>query len=705
MKIILMKLKYMIVALAVLLPPLAQAQERLTGLHGNTVIQQFLQRNPNSDVKLKSQTTTEMPSLWLPFFDDFTYDAPYPDSMRWEDKFAFVNTSFQKNPVNRGVATLDLLDAEGKIYDHASPYPFIADYLTSRPIRTDSIILNDEIRRLTAADSLYLSFYYQPQGMGDAPNRYDSLLLEFFMEYADTTILIDSIYHPADTLWINDLDHEEGYLEIIEAYFEYTADTLIYPEKWRHIWASPGMSIDSFYSKNGQWMMPVMIPIVDEDYFRSDFRFRFRNYASLPNNTLPSWQSNMDQWNIDYVYLNHNRTKNDKTYQDVSFVNPGASFLVDYTAMPHWQYAANPSASMTVRDTINNTYRLKTFETSFVNLDDVSHDVTYKYRIYNPDGNQAGTDDKYKDIEWTKPIASVDSVGIQTTDVPVMMFPAQEGTFTVKQTLTGDSPRFSDSITFSQVFEDYYAYDDGTPEAGYGLTPAKAMLAVRFSLNTRDRLKAVDIFFNTTPQRQSPGHIEYFTLMVWDGNQTPGDTALYAKEEILYGNEAGKFIRFPVSIADSLVSSFFVGVQQSTADNINIGFDYSNNMSERNMYKIFNNPWQKSDYEGSIMIRPVMGAPQGDTIPPAGNPAPKNIIVYPNPLSSGQQIHVKRPESFDNEHEITLKIYDGIGKQCYQAPYTQEEITLENVYNGVFIIKLYNHTTGETATTKLMISR
>jgi hypothetical protein len=147
-----------------------------------------------------------------------------------------------------------------------------------------------------------------------------------------------------------------------------------------------------------------------------------------------------------------------------------------------------------------------------------------------------------------------------------------------------------------------------------------------------------------------------------------------------------------------------VGVQQSTADNINIGFDYSNNREDRNKYKIYNDSWTTSSYQGSIMIRPVMGKPTGTNSPPSGNSNSKSVTVFPNPLTSERQIHIQKPDSFADEHTITLKIYDGIGKQCYESPY-KPEITLEHLYNGMFIIKLYNHTTGETATTKLMITR
>jgi hypothetical protein len=696
-----MKSKYIIIlSFAVLLPLFVQAQEQVVGLHGNPVIEKLLQSRQSSDISVKSQKTMTAESLWLPFFDDFTYyeNYPpdymcYPDSLRWSDNFAFVNSSFQKNPTNRGVATLDALNAEGKLYAHASPYPFMADYLTSRPIRTDSIKLNETFRLLTPDDSLYLSFYYQPQGLGDAPERHDSLILEFFTEYEQIEITLDSIYHPADTIWFSEDDYEA-----MEAYYEYKMDTLVIPEQWKHIWAVQGMAIDSFYAKHGQWMAQVMIPITDMEHFRPDFRFRFRNYASLPNNTLPSWQSNVDQWNIDYVKLSHTRTYSDTTYQDISFVNPGESLLENFTAMPYRQYAADPHNSMKNQ-----------FTTTFVNLDNVSQNASYKYRIYDPNDNLVGEEGDYYSIEWAKPIPPAITMGIQSAEMSsVMAFSSMKGIFSIKQTLIGDTtadPHLCDSITFVQHLENYFAYDDGTPEAGYGLTPAQAMLAVRFPLNIPDTLQAVDIYFNTTPARQSEGYTEYFKLMVWYNNhEEPGDT-IYTSQEILYGSEAGKFIRFPIKRNVLVSSGFFVGIQQSTADNINIGFDYSNDMHSRNMYKIYNDPWKTSFYEGSIMIRPVMGTPVYVAPPPPEATVPKSITVFPNPLTSERQIYIQKPDSFDETHTIMLKIYNGVGTLCYESPYTKPEITLNNLYNGVFIIKLYDHTTGETATTKLMITR
>ena len=115
----------------------------------------------------------------LPFFDDFSNDNVVPDASKWMNKSVFVNSGFPSYPINHNAATFDVLDATGKVYSHASSSPFVADSLISNKIKFDN---------LTPADSLYFSFYYQPQGNGNAPEENDSLVL-MFGSVSDTSIV------------------------------------------------------------------------------------------------------------------------------------------------------------------------------------------------------------------------------------------------------------------------------------------------------------------------------------------------------------------------------------------------------------------------------------------------------------------------------------------------------------------------------------
>ncbi|MDD4847887.1 MAG: hypothetical protein PHR53_03865, partial [Bacteroidales bacterium] len=247
------------------------AQEVLSSLETNPTIKQYLKKQPI----IQKKAVVASPTLTLPFFDDFKYEGPYPDAEKWSDQYVFINTGFQKIPANRGVATFDALNEYGYVYDHATFTAFEADKLTSHKIRLDSLFGAIQ-RPLTIGDSLYLSFYFQPQGIGNKPEKDDIIELEFFVRDADTIFTIDSIYHEADTLWITD----STWMQIDSAYWEIDTTFVYYEEQWKTMWSSNGLNIDSFYLQNNTWMQHVMIPIIDPSDLRPDFRFRFKNYAS-----------------------------------------------------------------------------------------------------------------------------------------------------------------------------------------------------------------------------------------------------------------------------------------------------------------------------------------------------------------------------------------------------------------------------------------
>ena len=68
----------------------------------------------------------------------------------------------------------------------------------------------------------------------------------------------------------------------------------------------------------------------------------------------------------------------------------------------------------------------------------------------------------------------------------------------------------------------YYAYDDGIPELGYGVSNAGGMFAVRFDISDYDTIQGVQLLFNHT---LNDANDKYFDIMVWkDENGKPGDT-------------------------------------------------------------------------------------------------------------------------------------------------------------------------------------
>ena len=277
---------------------------------------------------------------FLPFFDDFSQSILYPDSTKWTDNNVLVNDGFPLCPPNRNGATFDVLDANGKVYEYAISNAFVAEYLTSARIRLDSI-MEPEPRALTPADSVYLSFYYQPQGNGNAPEGQDSLVLQFgitterqeflYLDYQNVTIAeifeqmqVDTLF-PGDTVWAWGDCNPDLYFLITDTLTSITQGMISMPcdsvfatvadTTWYHIWSVPGQKLETFMGENdGQYFKQVMIPITDLKFFKDNFYFRFYNYASIVNSSLPAERSNEDNWNIDFVYLNIHRTVNDTDY-------------------------------------------------------------------------------------------------------------------------------------------------------------------------------------------------------------------------------------------------------------------------------------------------------------------------------------------------------------------------------------------------------
>jgi len=272
-----------------LVPAFLSAQEVLFPLGNNRVIEEYVQKN--SSVKTKPSVSIAT-ILSLPFSDDFSKPGIYPDPFLWVDSNAFINSTFPFLPISIGVATLDGINNRGVPYDSLSGTTRICDYLTSVQIDLN----------FPVSDSVYLSFFYQPQGLGDEPESGDSLVLEFLNINGD----------------------------------------------WDHIWSVEGKPNTSFEEE--------FIKITDPDYLYSGFQFRFLNYAT-PN-------GNRDHWHLDYVRLDRNRIYGDGI-QDITMIHPQQSWLKDYQSMPwsHYKSLANPLTAMidTVTDTIFNiNYSLTT---------------------------------------------------------------------------------------------------------------------------------------------------------------------------------------------------------------------------------------------------------------------------------------------------------------------------------------------------------
>lgn len=575
----------------------------------------------------------------LPFYDDFSNSNIYPDSTKWIDRNAFINTGFPLNSITRNAATLDVLDATGCVYSYAISNPFIAEYLSSTTIRLDSVFEPDP-KALTPADSLYLSFFYQPQGNGNPPEAPDSLVLEF------------GIIEDLDTLWT-------------------------------HIWSTPGQTLSQFLQENdSNYFKQVMIPITDEKYFTSNFFFRFYNYASIVSQSQPSSRGNEDNWNIDVVYLNYDRSIHNTSYPKVCFTGPAPSFLRRYQSMPYKHYRANPTSCIAENPQLH-----------ISNLDNQDHMIGHYYTVKQVNGSQSYT------YVNTDPI-DIDSLTFsQPYNSTVHKLFALDYTrdttsFIIRHYISDSTvnPPMVDSLVYTQGFYNYFAYDDGTPELGYGVEPSGGAFAVRFDLNELDTIRGVQILFNHT---LNDANSNYFDIVIWkDKDGKPGDELYRISnrkprwEDHLY---QFSYYRFDRLVKHS--GTFYIGIVQQSSGLINIGFDTSKDNSQYNFYND-DGSWHQSLMPGSIMLRPVVG---GDYYIGVDEIlAMPEVRVYPNPAST--TIHI---DGLDNG--VAINLYDITGRMVMQRTFTNE-LSLSHLSNGLYLLNITT-TDGAVISKKIMVNQ
>jgi hypothetical protein len=612
------------------------AQEAITGLQVNQRIKQALSEGSKPLTKSGVQLT-------LPFFDDFSDAGVYPSYERWTNNDVFVNYDYPVFPITAGVVTFDAIDENGELYPDAGDNRFRADHLTTHPIRLDSVF-SPEPRALGPADSLYLSFYFQPEGLGFAPNEGDSLVLEFYHD------------HPVDSL-----------------------------KRWNKVWSSTGMTLNEFFSTHNAYFKRVMIPVTDTAYFKPGFRFRFYNIASIRFPNAPSHQSNRDHWHVDYVYLNFNRNINDIYYPDIAFAQHPGSFLKNYHAMPYLQYKQNFVNEM--RDSL----RVRA-----TNLHNSTTSGSYRYIVRRPDGSNLDT---YESGNFAfQPFSQSGYVSEAAIARPpvIFAFPVNvAGTpvsFRIQHVLRnqgGFSPNNNDTLEYQQVFSDYYAYDDGTAEAGYGLTYTGGMIAYKFKLNTPDTLTSLSVFFNRTLGNANQ---KYFHMKVWNNEGGKPGQMIYEERflRVEYGNNLNGFYNYQleehvfIDNARFPGLSFFVGIEQTTADLLNIGFDRNNN-NQQNIFYSCGDDWCNTMYDGSLMMRPVFGT-SGVSGIGSGLAVSAKIHVYPNPVSNGVLNLQMKVEWLANSH---FQIINLTGMKLLEGK-TSASINVSGLPPGIYLLRIIN---------------
>jgi hypothetical protein len=516
----------------------------------------------------------------LPFFDDFSTpsfaDAPawVPDELiRWEASSAAITQTYALAAPTIGVATFNGCDRLGYPYSWTnSNVVGWADTLTSLPINLNGYSTSSDV---------HLVFSFERGGRGNAADvGEDSLIVEF----KATDINGDAV--------------------------------------WTQVWSTDSCGVDEFTR--------AFIPVNEQIWLQAGFQFRFRNYGSL--------SGNVDLWHVDYVFVDDGIDP--ETYQvisEVAFTEPMNTLLRDYTRMPWTHYVENPSLFM--RDSVTSFHR---------NYSDGQADNIAGGFNVEHEGNVQG----YPNAFSTTFVAAGEEF---TTGYYVGLPPAN---FAFNPTVSDTAASFevtfyessvgllhqqkvgvldNDSIGFTQVFANDYAYDDGSAERAYALTAAAGKLAVRYPLAQADTLLGLAIHF--TPYYTDASE-ETFLLRVWsDDAGMPGEelgTNYQFHSPSYYSQGPDVFGYFPLDDPLPVEGVIHVGLVQSTDAMLNFGLDKNTNANVGNVHYTLGlgSPWQVSEIEGSVMIRPVFRAGiEQEWVDVAEVPQVEPLSVYPNPAS------------------------------------------------------------------------
>jgi hypothetical protein len=552
--------------------------------------------------------------------DDDTLELPFTDDFSGKSLFP-DQTKWTDNFVFINNTYSDMQITTGiATFDAIDDNGRLYEEASSSGFKADQLTSRPLNLNYPSSENIWLSFFYQPGGLADLPEENDSLTLQFFA--------------PEEAVWYS-------------------------------VWNTSGVSHQDF--------KPVIIKIVQPHFLRKGFRFRFVNYASLSSNPNdPSMTGNCDHWNIDYVVLDRNRNEGDTVYADVAFRTGLRSVLKTHESMPWKQfkqvYLQEMGSFIPIR------YR---------NNDSIIRNVTRNFEIW----------DEYQNIQshsFSAGATNIDPLtSIDYNANLIYTFNTDNNDsalFRITATLITDDfdPKENDTVTYYQTFSNYFAFDDGSSEGGYGINglgSRNAMVAYRFKSFMQDTLRAISICFNDSYLN---ANLRSFDLMVWNDNLgIPGDL-IYTREEVMVvqGENINGFYTYILPDGIMVDDIFYVGWKQRSETFLNAGFDVNTRHEGKQFYWL-NGSWNQSQVNGSLMIRPVVGEPLKITsIDDTYQSIDKKIRIWPNPASDFINIDHGESSLYGIAYLIFVDLH---GRELLTAPLS-ERIEISSIPDGFYIV-------------------
>lgn len=449
--------------------------------------------------------------------------------------------------------------------------------------------------------------------------------------------------------------------------------------EWKTIWHSPENKPLDFTL--------VLLPLVDETLFHADFQFRFRSFG---RQTGP-----FDTWSVDYIYLDTQRDVQRGFFPDIAISSIQTSLLKGFQAMPFKTFMANPTRFLA--DSLAFSVRnLREFQSSF------------RYQFTVSDSSQSTI---FKQIQVPTPV-NVDGDGITSfklalagTRLPsspqTVQYELELATPETFDTTSVASPLFrqNDRIVLQNDLTNYYAYDDGTAEGGADTDKQFGSVAIQFVGLPQDTLAAIRVAFSPTFTDLIGSTI---VLQVHRANKgVPGELLTSQAVRLTEPFQKNEFLEFDLMESIVVNDTFFVGWQRIAPTAVPIGLDKNTKPYTSVIYQNTGGEWTRSNLDGFLLIRPVMGnktlvnKPSDELI--TGLEPDSIFHVFPNPTSDLLYFDLPQKE-FES-----LSLADISGRLVFSTKDVHSPISLENIPNGTYFLKI--KTQSNTFTKKIILSR
>jgi len=566
----------------------------------------------------QTKSTKNNDTLELPFLDDFSKTYPDIDNNLWIDGNVNISRTLSYRPPSVGTVTFDAIDNEQNYYSTSYSIAHRADVLTSKPINLD----------LSGDNSIYLSFYYQAQGIADFPETQDSLVLQFYN---------------------------------------------VENETWETVWATEGTDAHTQEPDFNQ----VMLQITDEKYQKKGFQFRFYNKASLIAGNNTSMVRNCDHWHLDYVYLNNNRDANDLIINEMAIQAPLDFKIDNYKTIPYEHYK-----SAVAKTNFNFNYEMK-----FRNNDVQKRDLDSMYIVFRELSSIVENDTIFLGSA-SFPQSSNYTIDGENIDFQIPITEENQLDYELKTVLITDNydSTFNNIVYQNKTFGGNYSYDDGTAEAGYDLVgegTTHSLVANKFYSYKEDTLTSIQILFNRTFKDAQP---QYFYLMVWDNDPEtglPGDLIHEQQGAYIDFMKANEFQNYPLDSSFAVADTFYIGWKKTNEQFMNVGLDL-NTTGENHKYYNYNGTWKMASNEGELLVQPVFGKSNHIGIDEIENKI--SFDIFPNPASDILNFNIKN-QNIETNYEIV--IYNIYGQKMYQNRHSENgNIDISNFKSGVYLMNI-----------------